>query len=301
MSMVLVTGPTGLIGSNICAELLRRGFEVKGLVRPESDAVALQDLGVEIARGDVATFSEVLQAADGCEFCVHTAALVAGGDEAPWSDFYATNIKGSLNVFDAARQTRMTRVISFASGPNPRATTYPLGASGGDPYFESKLQVALEILRRVETGQDIIEINPMATFGPAPSGARAATMPGFNARIILALQGQLSVVPNLAPPWNLASDTARTTVNALTRGRAGDRFDLGGPVDQIVDVVTLINTACEIQGGAMEDSGHDLRRISNGRGRGSLRSFLGTRSPIPPDVDRGRCLVITHGEGYQSF
>jgi uncharacterized protein YbjT (DUF2867 family) len=63
MTTVLVTGATGLIGSNICAAALEQGYEVRALVRDQARADELEALGVEIFRGDIADRATVLAAA----------------------------------------------------------------------------------------------------------------------------------------------------------------------------------------------------------------------------------------------
>ncbi|MET0886085.1 MAG: NAD-dependent epimerase/dehydratase family protein, partial [Mycetocola sp.] len=195
MSTVLVTGATGLIGANVCAELMDRGHTARALVREGSDARALAALGAEVVRGDIVSFPEVSRAADGCEYCIHTAALVTGGPEHTLAEYHEVNVSGAYNVFDAARDVGMKRVISFASAPNPRTTEYPLAAFSDDPYFTAKLQIAREVVRRAASGQDIVEISPGAAFGPAPTGERAVLPPGFNSRLVLALRGELRAMP----------------------------------------------------------------------------------------------------------
>jgi nucleoside-diphosphate-sugar epimerase len=82
VTRVLVTGATGLIGSNISVAALREGYQVRALVRHESRADELQALGVEVFRGDIADRAAVLSAGAGCDYCIHSAALVVGGTAA---------------------------------------------------------------------------------------------------------------------------------------------------------------------------------------------------------------------------
>jgi dihydroflavonol-4-reductase len=243
---VLVTGATGLIGSAICAELRQRDLEVRALVRPGSNVEHLEAVGVHVVRGDITTADDVRSAAAGCEFAIHTAALVVGGPVYPRSDYVRTNVFGSRNVFEAARLVGMTRVISFTTGvPDIRRTAPPPGGFPGDPYLDSKLEVARDIVARSAAGQDIVELSPGAAFGPAPSGPRAVTAPGFNSRIILAIRGDLTEMPRFVTAFNLATDVARTSVDALTSATGGERYDLGSRLDDEVDTVTFLNAACE--------------------------------------------------------
>jgi dihydroflavonol-4-reductase/farnesol dehydrogenase len=259
VTTVLVTGATGLIGSNVCSELVGRGYTVRALVREGSDVSALDALGVETVRGNIISIADVRRAAHGCSYSIHTAALVVGGPERSWSEYHHVNVTGSFNVFDAARENDMARVVSFASQPDPRVNQYSPESYADDAYQSAKLQIANEVVRRSAAGQDVIEISPGAAFGPAPTRGRALLPPGFNSRIVLALRGQLSVLPNFVSSFDLASDVARSTVNALTRGASGERYSLGGRPDEVVDVVTFLNAACERAG-----VDHRVRALTDG-------------------------------------
>jgi nucleoside-diphosphate-sugar epimerase len=299
METVMVTGATGLIGSNVCAELLERDYEARALVRPGSDTAALDALGVHIVRGDVVSFADIQRAAEGCDYCIHTAALVTGGPEHSWSEYHDVNVTGTYNVFDAARDIGMKRVVSFASAPNPRTTEYPPGAYADDPYWTAKLQIAREVIRRSASGQDIVEISPGAAFGPAPTGERAVLPPGFNSRIVLALRGELPVMPAFVSSFDLASDVAHSTVNALTRGDSGERYDLGGRPEERVDTVSFFNIACEranvewrVRAMTAEELDSDEAAERFGPSIMLLaRSFLTSSSEAVPQLSPGRILA----------
>lgn len=118
---VLVTGGCGFLGSHVCEyyrhrrdevvsldnmtkhELVRTGFQVKESRSHNWDF--LKKLGVKLVKGDVRKKSDVLKAATGCNFIVHTAAQPAMtiSIEHPELDF-ETNVKGTLNVLEAARK-----------------------------------------------------------------------------------------------------------------------------------------------------------------------------------------------------
>ena len=59
MERVLVTGANGFIGSNVCAYLLERSYEVYGLVRETSDLHFLEGLPVKLIRGDLTNASAI--------------------------------------------------------------------------------------------------------------------------------------------------------------------------------------------------------------------------------------------------
>jgi dihydroflavonol-4-reductase len=69
-----VTGATGFIGSNLCRELLKRGFKVKALVRENAVKKAVEGLDIEYAYGDVLDKERLTDLIRGCDWCFHVAA-----------------------------------------------------------------------------------------------------------------------------------------------------------------------------------------------------------------------------------
>lgn len=299
MSAVLVTGGTGLIGSAVCARLAQDGHTVRALVRIGSDASFLNELGAYVVRGDVSSATDVLRAAETCEYVIHAAALVTGGAARPDSLYELVNVSGTRNVLDAAQKAQIRRVVSFASAPDPRRIQIPEGAFAEDPYFRTKLTIAKEIIRRASEGDNIVEISPGATFGPAPAGRRAVEPPGFNSRIILALRRSLMTMPAFPSSFNLASDVARSAVAALDRGRSGERYDLGGLPNERIDTVSFLNIACERAGvswrveamtvGALDDPA-TLERFGPSI-VGLARSYL-TQPEVPASTEPTTAMVV---------
>ena len=114
MSVALVTGATGLVGSHIVERLLADGWRVRALVRsPESArrSGALPE-AVELAQGDVLDEASFAQAARGTHVIFHTAAsiIVAGG----WEAYRTTNVEGTKNAI-AAAETSRARLLQLSS------------------------------------------------------------------------------------------------------------------------------------------------------------------------------------------
>lgn len=100
MARIAVTGSGGTIGSRLCAEL-ERDYEI----------VRIDLTGADV-RADVRDFDAMRTALRGCETVIHLAGTVAV--DAAWEDVYGTNIGGTYNVFEAARENGLRRII-FAS------------------------------------------------------------------------------------------------------------------------------------------------------------------------------------------
>jgi 2-alkyl-3-oxoalkanoate reductase len=111
--MNLVTGATGLLGSHLCEQLIKRGRAVRALARAGADTRFLQSLGVEIAAGDVTDPASLAAAMRGVRTVYHAAARV--GDWGPWNDFVAVTINGTANMLHAARAAGVSRFLHISS------------------------------------------------------------------------------------------------------------------------------------------------------------------------------------------
>ena len=112
MSLVLITGATGMIGPRVVEEFVRAGFGVRTL-SSEAALDGLLPAGVEARTGDVADVAAVRSAVDGCERVVHLAALLHLVDPSPRlrEAYERTNVEGTRVVVEAAREAGVRRVV----------------------------------------------------------------------------------------------------------------------------------------------------------------------------------------------
>ena len=107
-SPVLVVGGTGMLGGQVVTALLARGKRVRALVRPASNAAALIQAGVEIARGDMMEPASLLRAMDGADAVITTA---AGYTHHSKGDTASIDTIGNRNLIDMASQTGIRRFV----------------------------------------------------------------------------------------------------------------------------------------------------------------------------------------------
>lgn len=106
---ILVTGATGFVGGAVARALAERGEEVHALVRSESKAAPLGEMGVHLFGGTLANPTEIHRAAEGCRAVIHCAGLTN-----PRSTLKAlgwTHVAGTENVIKAAEHAGCSRMI----------------------------------------------------------------------------------------------------------------------------------------------------------------------------------------------
>lgn len=182
---VLVTGAGGFIGSHLVERLLLNGASVKALAhyRAVSPGGWLNELPpndrLEIAYGDIADYEFMRQTVAGCDIVFHLAALIAipYSYQAPRS-FFRTNLEGTLNVLQAARESGVARVVHTSTSEVYGSAQYvpidelhPIQAQS--PYSASKIAAdAAAYSYFCSYNLPVVTARPFNTFGPRQS-ARA--------------------------------------------------------------------------------------------------------------------------------
>lgn len=187
MEKILVTGSDGFIGSHLTEELIRSGYEVKAFVSYNSfntwgwlDTLSKDIMShVEIFQGDVRDPHGVKVAMENCTAVFHLAALIAIPFSYHSPDTYIdTNIKGTLNVLQAARELELERVLVTSTSEVYGTAQYvPIDEKhpfqGQSPYSATKIgadRLAESFYRSFNLPVTIVR--PFNTYGPRQS-ARA--------------------------------------------------------------------------------------------------------------------------------
>lgn len=187
MKKVLVTGADGFIGSHLTENLLEKGYDVKAFTMYNSfntwgwlDSLPKEKLEqIEIFCGDVRDPNGVREAMKGVDAVFHLAALIAIPFSYHSPDSYVdTNIKGTLNILQAARELETERIlITSTSEVYGTAQYVPIDEKhpfqGQSPYSATKIgadRLAESFYRSFQLPVSIVR--PFNTYGPRQS-ARA--------------------------------------------------------------------------------------------------------------------------------
>ena len=184
---VLVTGADGFIGSHLTEALARMGCNVTAFVMYNSfntwgwldHTVPELKKKINVVAGDIRDPFGIRQAMEGCDVVMHLAALIAIPYSYHSPDTYIdTNVKGTLNVVQAAKDLKIEKVIHTSTSEVygtarfvPITEEHPL--RGQSPYSASKIgadQIAMSYFHSFDTPVAIIR--PFNTYGPRQS-ARA--------------------------------------------------------------------------------------------------------------------------------
>ncbi len=184
---ILITGADGFIGSHLTEELIKLGHDVRAFVFYNSfnswgwlDSIPTDVRNdLDVFAGDIRDPNGVRQAMQGCDTVFHLAALIAIPYSYHSPDMYVdTNVKGTLNILQAARDLDVSHVIHTSTSEVygtaqfvPITEEHPL--QGQSPYSATKIaadQLAYSFYSSFDTPVSIIR--PFNTYGPRQS-ARA--------------------------------------------------------------------------------------------------------------------------------
>lgn len=228
MPRSLVTGGSGFIGRHVVSALRARG----GFVRILDEAAPADAEGCEFVRGSILDHATVLDALDGIDHVYHLAAIAH-----LWTPdaqrFDRVNRAGTEAVLSAAARKKVARFVHCASAAilaTPRSAgarvdetaTASLADMSG-PYSRSKYLGEQAALSAAHAGQPVVVVNPTLPIGP---GDDRLTPP--MAMLALYLQGRMPAALNFILNLVDVRDVALGIILAAERGRAGERYILGG-------------------------------------------------------------------------
>ncbi|MCX6240379.1 MAG: NAD-dependent 4,6-dehydratase LegB [Bacteroidetes bacterium] len=269
---VLVTGAGGFIASHLVEELLKRNCEVTTLVHYNSfnrwgwlDYFP-EDLKkkLNVFSGDIRDPNGIREAMNGCEIVFHLAALIGIPYSFHSPDVYIdTNIKGTLNVLQSARQLNVKRIIHTSTSEVygtaqfvPISEEHPVNPQS--PYAASKAGadfLALTFYRSFQT--PVIVVRPFNTYGPRQSAR--AIIPTIITQILAGKQeislGSLSPTRDL----NYVRDTANGFIKAAESDAAmGEVVNLGSNYE--ISIGDLARKIAALMGKTI-DIGRESARI----------------------------------------
>jgi dihydroflavonol-4-reductase len=230
----LVTGAAGFIGAHVSAALAAEGVEVRAFDREEPAGSGIEDW----APGDVLDAAALARAREGCDLIFHLAAVYSYYRRDA-ERMMRVNVEGTRNVVAAARGRRLVHTSSAATcGPVPGR---PADERDSPPAWELKVAYKRSKLEseRLALAAGAVVVNPTTPVGP---GDRRPTPTGKMIRDVGSGRAR-AYVRNAALNVVSVEDVARGHLLAHERGRAGERYLLGGDDLALREVFAIVARA----------------------------------------------------------
>ncbi len=240
---VLVTGATGFIGANIVRQLLKGGHKVRALVREKSDQRNIRGLNLDVAYGNLLDRESLESAIEGCDGLIHSAAYYTFWSSNP-KEVYDTNVQGTRNILEAARDRQIRRVV-FTSSESTIGIAQNSGIGSEEievatrdlsgHYKRSKFESEKIALGMCKEGLPVVVVNPSVPIGPwdvkpTPTGQF----------IVDFLRGKMPAYVNAGLNVVDVEDVAVGHVLALEKGKVGERYILGNRNVTFKDVLFIL-------------------------------------------------------------
>jgi dihydroflavonol-4-reductase len=241
----LVTGASGFVGSAVVRCLVDAGLEVRALVRPTSPRGNLTDRRIEIVEGDVRDEASVNRAMANVRYLFHVAA-----DYRLWArdpeDIVATNVSGTRRIMEAALRAGVERIVytstvatlAFRPDGTPSDETVSLDEDDAIGAYKRSKTVAERVVAAMvaERALPAVIVNPSAPIGPRD------IRPTPTGRIIIeAASGRMPAFVDTGLNLVHVDDVAAGHLQALLRGRPGERYILGGQNVRLGDMLASIS------------------------------------------------------------
>lgn len=263
-SVFLVTGGAGFIGSNLCEALLSMGYQVRCLDdlstgKQKNVDLFLGNASYTFIKGDIKDFDTCMRACEGVDYVLHQAAWGSVPRSIEMPLFYcATNIQGTLNILEAARQCKVKKFVYASS-----SSVY--GDEPGLPKREGKegsLLSPYAVTKRCDEewakqyslhyGLDTYGLRYFNVFGRRqdPDGAYAAVIPKF---IKLLMKDQAPTINGdgkQSRDFTYIENVIEANLKACLASSeaAGEAYNIAyGGREYLIDIYRILNKALEKQ------------------------------------------------------
>jgi nucleoside-diphosphate-sugar epimerase len=167
-----VTGATGFIASHLVDSLLQEDFQIRCLVRKNSNTDYLKQLNVELVHGELTDFESLRKGVQGCNYVFHCAAFVS--DWGTIAEIRQVNVTGTRNLLEATLEQPFCRFIYLSTTDvygHPKkkniSEDQPYPTKFCNWYTQTKMEAELEVMYFHTRYQlPVTIIRPATVYGP---------------------------------------------------------------------------------------------------------------------------------------
>ncbi len=227
---ILLTGATGLIGSNLAYLLPKKGYAVRAFVRESSNLTLIRKTGAEIFKGNLLNENDLYKAATGCQVVIHAAANTSQWPTS-YEHYIRQNVEATRLLLEQSMKAGVERFLfvgsanAFGPGskeaPGNESTPFtPAQFSSG--YMRSKYEAQKLVLDLAQKHYfPVIVVNPCFMLGPMD------LKPSSGKLILTAWRKRLIPYPPGGKNFIHAGDAAKAIINAIEKGKSGECYLLG--------------------------------------------------------------------------
>jgi dihydroflavonol-4-reductase len=239
--MIVVTGATGHIGNVLVRELIKKHTRVRALILPKEDSKPLDDLDIDIVRGDVTDLASLKKAFAGADTVFHLAGIVT---IMPYMKnvLQKVNVGGMKNVIAACRTNKVRRLVytssihAIAEPPHGTAIDefqlFDPHRVLGD-YAKSKARATLILLDEVKKGNlDAVICCPTGVIGPYDFN-----ISNIGQLIVDFASGHLKSYVSGAYDFVDVRDVANGLILAAEKGKTGRHYIFSGAQVQVYELL----------------------------------------------------------------
>ncbi|MBA6315699.1 NAD-dependent epimerase/dehydratase family protein [Cellulophaga baltica] len=224
----LVTGANGHLGNNLVRLLVAENHNVRASVRNLKNLSPFKGVACEVVEADITDSASLRKAFKGVTNLYAVAANFSMWAKNPKKDIYDTNVQGTRNVFDIAKECGIKNIVYISSVASLDFTTLPASVTNGynkdrrNWYYNSKNDSdQLAIALGEKYGIRTVVVLPSAMIG-----AEAFKLSYTNNLVLQILKGEIPVDTNVTLNWISVKDVALGAYKAMNKGRHLERYIL---------------------------------------------------------------------------
>jgi dihydroflavonol-4-reductase len=230
MSIALITGSSGHVGSHLVRKLSELDYKIR-CSDFDGDYRAYEGYDVEIIKGDITDKESLYEIFEGVNVVFHTAALI-NLDRRYREAIEFVNIEGTRNVCEVALEKGVEKLVHFSSVD--AFYRFPIDEplledrkliddASGMPYDYSKAEGQRIVVEFCNKGLDASIIHPTSIVGPNDF------KPGLPMQEMVNLaNGKRKLLPNWGYNFVDVRDLSITAISAANKGRTGQNYIVGG-------------------------------------------------------------------------